>query len=48
VSSIVFQYYDADGQLAAASDAAKVAVEFGVEHAHHSARLTSAVKLRNK
>jgi type IV pilus assembly protein PilW len=48
VSSIVFQYYDVDGQPAVPSEAAKVAVEMGVEHAYHSAHLTSAVKLRNK
>ena len=49
VSELQFEYYDIDGQPAAtADDAVKVTVLLQVERGAHSARLKSAVRLRNK
>ncbi len=49
VSGIALEYYDANDQPAAPSpEARKVAIELTVEREGHSARLQSAVWLRNR
>ena len=49
LSHIGFEYYDSDGQPATdAGEAVEVVAELEVAQAAHSARLKSAVRLRNK